>query len=585
MIDLKPNGSLHPWRFRVVIGVLVVCSALISWRIVELQVMDGGFLKNQGDKRSMRHTVIPAHRGLVTDRYGEPLAVSTPVLTLWANPSILVNHESRWDELAKALGTDPKTFADRLRANAGMEFIYLRRHMTPRDGELVAALKVPGVHSIEEYRRFYPAGEVAAHLVGFTNVDEAGQEGLELTYNDWLQGVPGKRQVLQDRRGRLIKDVQVVSNARPGNDLALSIDLRLQYIAHRELREALKNFGAKAGSAVLVDIRTGEILAMANHPSYNPNNRTNLKPDMMRNRALIDVFEPGSPIKTFTVAAALMTGRYQPTTVMDTRPGTMRVATMTVRDHRNYGMLDLSGVIMKSSNVGAVKLALDIGAESIHGLLQQLGLGEYTGLGFPGESTGRLPSHRKWPLVETATLSYGYGLSVTATQLVQAYAALANGGRRLPLSLLKVNELPQGTQVIPEHISQQMLTMLRGVVDSEGGTGSRARVPGYQVGGKTGTVHKAEAGGYAEDRYRSVFAGIAPISNPRFAAVVVIDEPSKGEYYGGLVAAPVFGEIMSGALRLLNVTPDDLPALDQIELPVLRQVEIPPSQQPEGSRG
>ncbi|GGD05151.1 peptidoglycan D,D-transpeptidase FtsI family protein [Halopseudomonas salina] len=577
MIALKPNGSLHPWRFRVVIGVLAVCSALISWRIVELQVMDGGFLKNQGDKRSMRHTVIPAHRGLVTDRHGEPLAVSTPVLTLWANPSILINHESRWDELAKSLGTDPKTFAERLRANAGKEFIYLRRHMTPQDGEAVTGLKVPGVHSIEEYRRFYPTGEVAAHLVGFTNVDEAGQEGLELTYNDWLQGVPGKRQVLQDRRGRLIKDVQVVSNARPGNDLAMSIDLRLQYIAHRELREALKNFGAKAGSAVLVDIRTGEVLAMANHPSYNPNNRSNLKPDMMRNRALIDVFEPGSPIKTFTVAAGLMSGRYQPTTVMDTRPGTMRVSTLTVRDFRNYGMLDLSGVIMKSSNVGVVKIALDIGAEQIFTLLQDLGLGEYTGLGFPGESTGHMPNHRKWPQIETATLSYGYGLSVTATQLAQAYATLANGGKRLPLSLLKVNELPQGEQVIPEDVSRQLLTMLRGTVDGEGGTGSRARVPGYQVGGKTGTVHKTENGGYAEDRYRSVFAGIAPISNPRFAAVVVIDEPSKGEYYGGLVAAPVFAEIMSGALRLLNVTPDDLPALQQVELPPL-QVE-------EGSRG
>lgn len=577
MIRLQPNGSLHPWRFRLVIGVLAVCSALIAWRIVELQVMDGGFLKNQGDKRSMRHTVIPAHRGLVTDRHGEPLAVSTPVLTLWANPSVLINHQARWAELAESLGTDPKTFAERLRANADKEFIYLRRHMTPQDGEAVTALKVPGVHSIEEYRRFYPTGEVAAHLVGFTNVDEAGQEGLELTYNDWLQGVPGKRQVLQDRRGRLIKDVQVVSNARPGNDLVMSIDLRLQYIAHRELREALKNFGAKAGSAVLVDIRTGEILAMANHPSYNPNNRSNLKPDMMRNRALIDVFEPGSPIKTFTVAAGLMSGRYQPSTVMDTRPGTMRVSTLTVRDFRNYGMLDLSGVIMKSSNVGVVKIALDIGAENIYTLLQQLGLGEYTGLGFPGESTGHLPNHRKWPQIETATLSYGYGLSVTATQLVQAYATLANGGRRVPLSLLKVDEPPQGAQVIPEDISRQLLTMLRGTVDGEGGTGSRARVPGYQVGGKTGTVHKAVGGGYARDRYRSVFAGIAPISNPRYAAVVVIDEPSKGEYYGGLVAAPVFGEIMSGALRLLNVTPDDLPALQQVELPPLRNTE--------GSRG
>ncbi|WOD12110.1 penicillin-binding transpeptidase domain-containing protein [Pseudomonas sp. NyZ704] len=577
MMKFKPSLTLPPWRFLVVIGVLAICCVAISWRIVELHVLDDGFLKGEGDKRSVRHTVIPAHRGLITDRHGEPMAVSTPVLTLWANPTQLIGHEARWPELARALGTDPATFAERLKANASREFIYLRRHMTPQDGEKVVALKIPGVYSIEEYRRFYPTGEVAAHMVGFTNVDEAGQEGLELTYNDWLQGVPGKRQVLQDRRGRLIKDVQVVSNARPGNDLELSLDLRLQYIAHRELREALKQFGAKAGSAVLVDIRTGEVLAMANHPSYNPNNRSNLKPDMMRNRALTDVFEPGSPIKSFTVAAGLMSGRYEPTTVMDTRPGTMRVATMTVRDFRNYGMLDLSGVILKSSNVGVVKIALDIGAESIYDLLSKLGFGEYTGIGFPGESTGSLPARRRWPPVETATLSYGYGLSVTATQLAQAYATLANNGRRLPLSLLKVNEPQTGEQIIPEEVSKQLLTMLRGVVDGEGGTGSRARVPGYQIGGKTGTVHKTEAGGYAKHRYRSVFAGIAPISNPRFAAVVVIDEPSKGDYYGGLVAAPVFGEIMSGALRLMNVTPDDLPSL--------QQVELPPAKPEEGSRG
>jgi len=577
MMRLKPNGSLHPWRFRLVISLLALCCALISWRIVDLQVVDRDFLKDEGDKRSVRHTVIPAHRGQVTDRHGEPLAVSTPVLTLWANPQQLVAHEPRWGELARALGTDEATFAERLRANAEREFIYLRRGMTPQDGEAVIALRVPGVYSIEEYRRFYPAGDVAAHLVGFTNVDEAGQEGLELTYNDWLRGVPGRREVLQDRRGRLIKDVQVISNARPGNDLTMSIDLRLQYIAHRELREALQQFNAKAGSAVLIDVRTGEILAMANQPSYNPNNRANLRPDSMRNRALIDVFEPGSPIKTFTVAAGLMSGRYNASTVLDTRPGTMRVSTLTVRDFRNYGMLDMGGVIMKSSNVGVVKIALDIGAENIHGLLQQLGLGEYTGLGFPGESVGRLPSHRRWPQIETATLSYGYGLSVTATQLAHTYATLGNYGRRVPLSLLRVDQPEQGVQVIPEDVSRQLLTMLRGTVDGEGGTGSRARVPGYQVGGKTGTVHKTlPGGGYATDRYRSVFAGVAPISNPRFAAVVVIDEPSSGEYYGGLVAAPVFSEIMSGALRLLNVTPDDLPELQQVELPPV---------QPEGDRG
>lgn len=568
MIRLPGEGSRYPWRFRLVAGFLLLAALLISWRIVDLHVLDEGFLKNQGDKRSVRHLPIPAHRGQITDRHGEPLAVSTPVMTLWANPQHLMQQAQRWPELAAALGMDADTLAARLRANADKEFIYLRRHMTPQDGARVMALAVPGVNALEEYRRFYPAGEVAAHLVGFTNVDEQGQEGLELSYNDWLQGVPGSRQVLQDRRGRLIKDVQVVRNARPGQDLALSIDLRVQYVAHRELREAIERFNAVAGSVVIVDVRSGEILAMVNQPGYNPNNRSRLEPAAMRNRALIDVFEPGSPIKTFTVAAGLMSGHFTPSTVMDTRPGTMRVATMTVRDVRNYGVLDVTGVMAKSSNIGVVKIAQDIGAEPIYALLRDLGMGDYSGLGFPGESIGSLPNHPRWRPVETATLSYGYGLAVTATQLAQAYAVVGNGGRRVPLSLLKVDQAPSGQQVIDPRINAQLLAMLRNVVDGESGTGSRARVPGYQIGGKTGTTHKVAAGGgYSRDRYRSVFTGIAPISNPRFAAVVVIDEPSSGEYYGGLVAAPVFGEIMADTLRLLNVPPDDLPALQQVELP------------------
>lgn len=569
MMRIPSNGSQYPWRFRVVVGMLgIMCVAIVA-RIVDLHLLDEGFLKNQGDKRSVRHTVIPAHRGQILDRNGAPLAVSTPVTTLWANPRQLNEHPQRFAELATALGISLPVLRERLEANASREFIYLRRHMTPEDGETVIQLRVPGVYSIEEQRRFYPAGEVSAHVVGFTNVDEQGQEGLELTYNDWLKGVPGRRQVLQDRRGRLIKDVQVVSNARPGNDLMLSIDLRLQYLAHRELRKTLDEFGARAGSLVLVDVRTGEILAMSNQPSYNPNNRTNLRPEAMRNRALIDVFEPGSPIKTFTVGVGLMSGRYQPNTMMDTRPGRMRVATMTVSDVRNYGVLDLTGVMMKSSNIGVAKIALDVGAEPLREMLAQLGLGEFSGLGFPGESVGNLPNHRRWRPVETATLSYGYGLSVTATQLAQAYAALGNQGRKVPLSLLKVDRPATGEQVIPPQVNQQLLDMLRAAVDGEGGTGGRARIPGYQIGGKTGTVHKTDAsGGYARDRYRSVFAGVAPISNPRFAAVVVIDEPTKGGYYGGLVAAPVFGQVMAGALRLMNVVPDDLPPLQQVELPL-----------------
>jgi len=573
---LKSNGSLYPWRFRLVIGLLGLCCIAVSWRIVELHVLDEGFLRNQGDKRSVRHVPIPAHRGQITDRNGEPLAVSTPVLTIWANPSQLISQQVHWPKLAAALGTDLSTFSQRLKANADKEFIYLRRRMVPADGEAVMALKVPGVYGIEEYRRFYPAGDVAAHLVGFTNVDEKGQEGIELAYDHWLEGVPGKRQVLQDRRGRLIKDVQVVSNARPGNDLALSIDLRLQYLAHRQLREALQEFEARAGSIVMLDVRTGEVLAMVNHPSYNPNNRTNLQPDMMRNRALIDVFEPGSTVKPISMSAALATGRWSPTDKVNVYPGTLQIGRYTIRDVSRApgGVLDLTGILLKSSNVGMSKVAFDIGGPALHETMHNIGFGQYTGLGFPGERVGNLPSFREWRQAETAALSYGYGLSVTTVQLAQAYAILANDGRKAPMSLLRLAEQPSVQQVIPEGVAQTIQGMLQQVVEAPGGT-FRAQVPGYHVAGKSGTARKTNAGskGYKQDSYRSLFAGFAPSANPRLAIAVVIDEPTKGGYYGGLVAAPVFGGLMSNALRLLNITPDNLSDMQQVELPVVSKQE------------
>ena len=555
---LKSNGSLYPWRFRLVVGVLGLCCVAVGWRIAELHVLDEGFLKSQGDKRSVRHV---------------------PVLTIWANPSQLIDQQSHWPALAAALGTDLVTFSERLKANADKEFIYLRRRMTPADGEAVMALDVHGVYSIEEYRRFYPAGEVAAHLVGFTNVDEQGQEGLELAYDQWLQGVPGRRQVLQDRRGRLIKDVQVVANARPGNDLRLSIDLRLQYLAHRELREGMQEFGAKAGSVVILDVKTGEVLAMVNHPSYNPNNRSNLQPSMMRNRAMIDVFEPGSTMKPFSMTAALATGRWKPSDQVNVYPGTLRIGRYTIRDVSRApgGVLDLGGILLKSSNVGMSKVALDIGGEAVHDAMQAVGLGEYTGVGFPGEGVGKLPTYRTWRSAETAALSYGYGLSVTAVQLAQAYAVLANDGRKVPMSLLQVAERPAGEQVLPEEATRMVQTMLQNVIEADGGT-YRARVPGYHVSGKSGTARKASTSekGYREDSYRSLFAGFGPSTDPRIAIAVVIDEPSEGGYYGGLVAAPVFGGLMSNVLRLMNIAPDNLAGLQQVELPA------PPA---EGGRG
>ncbi len=554
------QGALYPWRFRIVLALLALLVGVIAWRIVDLQVMDQGFLKGQGDARSVRHIPIPAHRGLITDRNGEPLAVSTPVTTLWGNPKELQAARARWPELAKALGQDAAVLSERLQSQASREFMYLVRGLTPEQGQEILDLRIPGVYAQEEFRRFYPAGEVAAHVVGFTDIDDRGREGMELAYDEWLAGVPGKRQVLKDRRGRLIKDVQVTKNAKPGKAMALSIDLRLQYLAHSELRNVVHEYGAKAASLVMVDVKTGEILAMANQPTYNPNNRRNLQPAAMRNRAMIDVFEPGSTVKPFSIAAALATGKYQPDSVVNTLPGWMRIGRYTIRDVSRGGMLSLTGILMKSSNVGISKIALDIGAEPVYAAMQQAGFGQDTGLGFPGERVGNLPNHRKWRDAETASLAYGYGLSVTAVQLAHAYAVLGNQGTNVPLSLLRLDRAQDGVQVIDKQISGTVLQMLRAVVEEEGGGGARAKVPGYHVGGKSGTAKKISGtGGYTKDAYRSFFAGVAPLSNPRIAAVVVVDEPSKGQYYGGLVAAPVFGKVMARALRLMNVAPDNLP--------------------------
>ncbi|MGZ0717565.1 MULTISPECIES: peptidoglycan D,D-transpeptidase FtsI family protein [Pseudomonas] len=563
---MKLEGALYPWRFRVVLGLLALMVGAIAWRIIDLQVVDRDFLIGQGDARSLRHIPIPAHRGLITDRNGEPLAVSTPVTTLWANAKELQTAKEKWPELAAALGQDPKALAERLEAQANKEFIYLVRGLTPEQGQQVLDLKVPGVYGIEEFRRFYPAGETTAHMVGFTDIDDHGREGVELAYDEWLAGVPGKRQVIKDRRGRLIKDVQVTKNAKAGKPLALSIDLRLQYLANRELRNAIIENGAKAGSLVIMDVKTGEILAMVNQPTYNPNNRRNLQPAMMRNRAMIDVFEPGSTMKAISMSAALETGRWKPSDKVEVYPGTLQLGKYTIRDvSRTEGpVLDLTGILINSSNVGMSKVAFDIGGETIYHLAQKIGLGQPTGLDFPGERVGNLPNYRDWKKAETATLSYGYGLSVTAIQLAHAFSVLANNGRMVPLSLIHVDEAPKATQVIPEKVAKTMQGMLQQVIEAPRGV-FRAQVPAYHVAGKSGTARKTSVGtkGYAENSYRSLFAGFGPMSDPRYAIVVVIDEPSKAGYFGGLVSAPVFSKVMSGTLRLMNITPDNLPPTQQ----------------------
>ncbi|QGW76090.1 penicillin-binding protein 2 [Pseudomonas alkylphenolica] len=559
---MKLEGALYPWRFRVVIALLAIMVGAIAWRIIDLQVVDRDFLKGQGDARSLRHIPIPAHRGLITDRNGEPLAVSTPVTTLWANPKEMQAYKERWPALAAALKQNPQQLTQRLEQQANKEFIYLVRGLTPEQGQVVLDLKVPGVYGIEEFRRFYPAGDVAAHMVGFTDLDDHGREGVELAYDEWLAGVPGKRQVIKDRRGRLIKDIQVTKNAKAGKTLALSIDLRLQYLATRELRNAIAEQEAKAGSLVILDVKTGEVLAMVNQPTYNPNNRRSMFPAAMRNRAIIDVFEPGSTVKPLSMSAALQSGRWKPTDKVEVYPGTLQLGRYTIRDvSKSEGpILDLTGILINSSNVGMSKIAFDIGGESIYRVMSQLGLGQYTGLGFPGERVGNLPNHREWRKAETATLSYGYGLSVTALQLVHAYAALANDGKMVPLSILKVDKTPESTQVVPVEVAKTIQGMVQQVIEAPRGV-FRAQVPFYHVGGKSGTARKATIGskGYTENSYRSLFAGFGPMSDPRYAVVVVIDEPSKGGYFGGLVSAPVFSKVMSGTLRLMNIPPDNLP--------------------------
>lgn len=564
MIGLE--GALYPWRFRLVLVLLALMVCAIAWRMLDLQVLDHDFLKAHGDARSVRHIPIPAHRGLITDRNGEPLAVSTPVTTLWANGKELQAGREQWPALAAALGQDAASFAARLEQNKEREFMYLVRGLTPENGQRVLDLKVPGVYAIEEFRRFYPAGEVAAHVVGFTDIDDRGREGMELAYEDWLAGVPGKRQVLKDRRGKLIKDVQVAQNAKAGKALALSIDLRLQYLAHRELRNALLENDAKAGSLVMVDVKTGEVLAMVNHPTYNPNNRRNLTPAAMRNRAMIDVFEPGSTIKPLSMAAALETGRWKPSDIVQVGNGTLQIGRYTIRDvSRTQGSaLDLTGILINSSNVGMSKVAFDVGGEQLHHVFSNLGFGRDTGLGFPGERVGNLPNHRKWREAETATLSYGYGLSVTAVQLAHAYAALANGGGMTPLSMIRVDEKPSATQVVPADVAKTLQGMLQQVIEAPRGV-FRAQVPGYHVAGKSGTARKTNSGakGYQTNSYRSLFAGFAPAQDPRIALVVVIDEPGKGAYYGGLISAPVFSRVMAGSLRLMNIAPDNLPPPEQ----------------------
>ncbi|KAB2319960.1 penicillin-binding protein 2 [Betaproteobacteria bacterium SCN1] len=545
---------LAPWRMATVAGLLLAGVAAVGARAFYLQGLHTDYLQGKGDAVANRNLTLPAHRGQITDRYGQLLAISTPVEALWARPADLQLSAAQRAHLAKVLDMPERDLTSRLAHRVRGEFS-VRRPLTPEQAAAVAAMGVPGLILRREFRRYYPAGEVAAHVVGFTNIDDVGQEGVERAYQNWLAGRAGERQVLRDRHGNAIRDLAPIKMAQMGGNLALSLDLKIQFLAHRELAAAIAKHKAKGGSIVVLDAKTGEILALSNQPDFNPNNRRDYQPGPMRNRAVIDTFEPGSTVKPFVAAAVLERGLVQPGTVVST-PSDYRVGPKRVRDEHPHDSLTVTEIIQKSSNIGAAKLAMMLSPQQYWDVLNRTGFGQLPGSGFPGETAGRLRDYPTWKPVEQATMAYGYGLSVSLLQLARAYMAFANDGEVMPLSFLKRE--PQeivGERVFSSAVAREVRTMMEAVTQ-EGGTGTRTRVPGYRVAGKTGTAHKLVDGRYAQDRYLSSFVGMAPASNPRLIIGVTIDEPSDGVYYGGSVAGPVFAQVMAASLRQLGLPPD-----------------------------
>jgi cell division protein FtsI (penicillin-binding protein 3) len=538
----------------------LVAVSLVA-RAVQLQVLNKDFLNQQADTRHLRTEKISAHRGTITDRNGEPLAISTPVDSIWANPQKLAPAVDRVPKLARILGIDPQQLIRRVTRSMDKEFLYLKRHLSPEQAEQVLALKLPGVNVQREYRRYYPAGEVAGHLVGFTDIDDEGQEGLELAFNHWLAGESGAKRVLKDRLGRSVENVESIRPPHHGKELRTSIDLRIQYLAYRTLKAAIQQYNAESGSIVILDVQTGEVLAIVNQPTYNPNDRSQFSAERYRNRAITDIFEPGSSIKPLIVAAALESGDYRPSSIVDTAPGFVVVGPKTIEDSRNLGRVSLTTILARSSNVGVTKLAMSLEPDQLWTTMTRFGLGTLTSSGFPGESAGLLTHFNHWRPINQATLAYGYGISVTPLQLAQAYSVLGTDGVFRPVSLVALDSTPDGDQVLDRDSAAAVRRMLEEVV-RPGGTGTKASVAGYRIAGKTGTAWKFAAGGYSEDKYISIFAGLAPASDPKLAAVVVIDEPSGELYYGSDVAAPVFADVMAESLRLLAIPPDAMPSRD-----------------------
>lgn len=550
--------SFISWRFYFVISFIIVIVLGLLWRIIDLTIFDQHFLQQEGDERVLRLMNIPAFRGMIVDRNGFPLAVSTTVYSAWINPKDFSPSQSALQQLSHLLeikAADILSLSKRYQKKQRV-FAYLKRGLSPEIADQIKSLAIQGVYLQKEYRRYYPEGEVTAQVVGVTNIDDQGQEGLELAYNTWLSGHPGKKWVIKDRLGRIISDVRTVKEQQSGRDLVLSIDKRIQYLAYRELMNGVIQNKALSGSAIVLDAKTGEVLAMVNQPSFNPNARPIRLNDGVRNRAVTDVFEPGSTIKAFSIASALDSGHYQPGTIIDTSPGWMRVGRNVVKDEKNNGPLTLTQILQISSNMGITKMILSLPRNQLWSLLSRVGFGEITGIGFPGEQNGVLIKQDPWDPFALATLSWGYGISVTPLQLARAYVVFANDGVKLPVSLLKLDQPPQGERVIDPSVAEQTLFMLESVL-AKGGTAQKARVPLYRVAGKTGTAKIVGEHGY-ESHYYSSFVGVAPLSDPQFVIAVVIKDPQGKYYYGGDVSGPVFEKIMEGVLRIYNVPPDDV---------------------------
>lgn len=543
------------WRHFALVFTFLTIAAVLVGRIAALNINDSAFLKRQGDARSVRVESLAAHRGIVFDRHGEPLAVSTPVVSVWIDPSATRLDANQRRALARTLAIDVTQLAERQQLYRNKSFMYVARRVTPDLANTVADLGITGVRFKREYRRYYPAGELAAHVVGFTDVDDRGQEGVELSFDKHLRGIAGRKKVLKDRRGQIVRDLEYLAAPQFGNDLRLSIDLRLQFFAYRELKSAVEHHRAVSGSVVMLDVRTGEILALVNQPSFNPNGISRIDHGAMRNRAITDLYEPGSTVKPLTIVAALESGRFSPNSSIDTAPGYVRVGKKLIEDPVNRGRISLREVLEKSSQVGIAKVALKLEKRAVFDVFTRAGFGTYPGSGLPGEVAGRLSDAELNNPIVRATMAYGYGISVTPLQLAQAYLGLATLGQWLPVSILRLDSAPEMVRVFDERDVRALVGMMQGVATATG-TAPKARVPGYRVAGKTGTTRKVGATGYDDSRHVAFFAGMAPVENPRVVVVVVVNEPKGERVGGGDVAAPVFARIVARALRVLGVAPE-----------------------------